>query len=125
MSNLETNIRQLIEAGLADHEKVLHAMRAFHVATIEKMADIVVSTLSGGRRIYLCGNGGSASDAQHIAAELIGRFKCERRAGYIGIRIGRNARVANKVVQDTCLVLDDCGANVHHRSICRRVFQVT
>lgn len=78
MSNLETNIRQLIEAGLADHEKVLHAMRAFHVATIEKMADIVVSTLSGGRRIYLCGNGGSASDAQHIAAELIGRFKCER-----------------------------------------------
>src|SRR3990172_10266561 len=79
MSNLETNIRQLIEAGLADHEKVLHAMRAFHVATIEKMADIVVSTLSGGRRIYLCGNGGSASDAQHIAAELIGPFKCERR----------------------------------------------
>lgn len=93
MSNLETNFRQLIEAGLADHEKVLHAIRASHVATIEKMADTVVSTLSGGRRIYLCGNGGSASDAQHIAAEFIGRFKCERHAGYIGIRLGRNARV--------------------------------
>lgn len=63
MSSLETNVRQLIEDGLIEHEKVLHAIRVSHVATIEKMADMIVSTLSGGRRIYLCGNGGSASDA--------------------------------------------------------------
>ena len=39
----------------------------------------IVETLKNGRKVLLCGNGGSAADAQHIAAELTGRFKKERR----------------------------------------------
>ena len=48
------------------------------IATIEKAADQVKGTLSGGGKILLCGNGGSASDALHIAGELVGRFQRER-----------------------------------------------
>jgi D-sedoheptulose 7-phosphate isomerase len=43
-------------------------------------ADAVVAALRAGRKVLVCGNGGSAADAQHFAAELVGRFERERRA---------------------------------------------
>lgn len=61
-----------------------------HIAVVKSLEDIkddiesasylLSNSLSNGNKIILCGNGGSASDAQHIAAELIGRFKEERKA---------------------------------------------
>jgi D-sedoheptulose 7-phosphate isomerase len=45
---------------------------------VEKMADAVLKSLRAGHRVYLCGNGGSAADAQHLAGEFIGRFTLER-----------------------------------------------
>ncbi len=45
-----------------------------------RAAELCINALAGGRKILLCGNGGSASDAQHIAAELVGRFVADRRA---------------------------------------------
>lgn len=50
------------------------------LASIEKIADAVAGTLSNGGKVLLCGNGGSAADAQHIAAELVGRYEAERAA---------------------------------------------
>lgn len=47
---------------------------------IGQTASLVSETLKGGGKILLCGNGGSASDALHIAGELVGRFQRERRA---------------------------------------------
>lgn len=41
--------------------------------------DLAIKALEGGNKILLCGNGGSAADAQHIAAELVGRYKLERK----------------------------------------------
>lgn len=46
---------------------------------IEEVSKLVVETLQNGNKIMLCGNGGSAADAQHISAELTGRYKTERR----------------------------------------------
>ncbi|MBI4564920.1 MAG: D-sedoheptulose 7-phosphate isomerase [Planctomycetes bacterium] len=46
---------------------------------IERIAGVLIRALKGGRKIVLFGNGGSAADAQHIAAELEGRFERERR----------------------------------------------
>lgn len=46
---------------------------------LEKASKIAVEVLRRGNKILLCGNGGSAADAQHIAAELTGRYKTERR----------------------------------------------
>jgi D-sedoheptulose 7-phosphate isomerase len=56
-------------AALADHEAVLRSI-----------VDHFASCLDAGGTLYLCGNGGSAADAQHVAAEFVGRFLRERRA---------------------------------------------
>lgn len=48
-------------------------------ADIEKVADLLLNAIKEGKKILLFGNGGSAADAQHIAAELSGRYKKERR----------------------------------------------
>ncbi|HVT54943.1 MAG TPA: D-sedoheptulose 7-phosphate isomerase [Xanthobacteraceae bacterium] len=53
---------------------------AAFLVSIEKIADAVAGALSNGGKVLLCGNGGSAADAQHIAAELVGRYEQERSA---------------------------------------------
>ncbi|MCR8679270.1 MULTISPECIES: D-sedoheptulose 7-phosphate isomerase [Campylobacter] len=45
---------------------------------VMKVANIIIDTLKNGNKIIICGNGGSAADAQHFAAELTGRYKSER-----------------------------------------------
>ena len=45
----------------------------------ETIANLLVKTLHAGNKILICGNGGSAADAQHFSAELVGRYKKERR----------------------------------------------
>tara|TARA_Y100000816_G_C25938521_1_gene489488 strand:- start:16 stop:570 length:555 start_codon:yes stop_codon:yes gene_type:complete len=49
------------------------------VNEITKASDQMIETLKSGNKIMFCGNGGSASDAQHLAAELIGRYKKDRK----------------------------------------------
>ena len=49
------------------------------VPHIQKASEQIIATLQHGGKVLLCGNGGSAADAQHIAAELTGRYKSERR----------------------------------------------
>jgi D-sedoheptulose 7-phosphate isomerase len=46
---------------------------------VEQAARLIISSLSAGHKLLLCGNGGSAADSQHIAAELTGRFSADRR----------------------------------------------
>ena len=50
------------------------------VELLERMAARIIACFHAGGRVYLLGNGGSAADAQHIAAELVGRFKKNRKA---------------------------------------------
>ena len=47
---------------------------------LEEIADVLARALRSGHKILLCGNGGSAADSQHIAAEFVGRFKRERQS---------------------------------------------
>ncbi|MDQ3747791.1 MAG: D-sedoheptulose 7-phosphate isomerase [Acidobacteriota bacterium] len=47
---------------------------------IERCGEFIFDTLERGNKILICGNGGSAADAQHIAAEFVGRFETERKA---------------------------------------------
>ncbi len=46
---------------------------------INDSADLIINTLTNGNKILICGNGGSAADAQHIAAEFVGRYESERK----------------------------------------------
>jgi len=65
--------------NIAEHKDLLDRLDHIHVPTC-KAAQFIADRLRSGKRIFLCGNGGSAADAQHMAAELSGRFLRERKA---------------------------------------------
>ena len=69
--------RATVGAALDEHELMCAGVRGM-VADIERAAGMIVESLSHGGQLLLCGNGGSAADAQHIAAEFLGRFLRER-----------------------------------------------
>jgi D-sedoheptulose 7-phosphate isomerase len=64
----------------ADHAKVTARAAQELPEILERVVKAVDECLHGGHKIFACGNGGSAADAQHLVAELIGRFLHERRA---------------------------------------------
>ncbi len=64
---------------ISEHVRAVEAARG-QVGLLERIADRIIACFDDGGRLYLFGNGGSAADAQHIAAELVGRFKKDRRA---------------------------------------------
>lgn len=64
---------------LALHKQILSQLENKGLETTLAAAQLLTDCLRGGGCIYLCGNGGSAADAQHIAAELVGRFVRERK----------------------------------------------
>lgn len=66
---------------------------------LENASTIVVDALKNGNKILLCGNGGSAADAQHIAAELTGRYKTERR-GLPGIALTTDTSALTAIGND-------------------------
>lgn len=70
---------QAIFNELNEHNEVLELIRDEMLPQISKISKILVDTIHSGNKILLFGNGGSAADAQHIAAELSGRYKKERR----------------------------------------------
>ncbi|MGB2551835.1 D-sedoheptulose 7-phosphate isomerase [Campylobacter sp. MOP51] len=72
-------INEMIKKELEEHKKTTEAIFGLQ-DEIKKACEMAVGTLKNGGKILLCGNGGSAGDAQHIAAELSGRYKKERGA---------------------------------------------
>jgi len=73
-------LNDIIEESFADHSKVIELVRGNLLGNIESIAYLLGQTLISGGTIFWCGNGGSAADSQHMAAELVGRFKKNRRA---------------------------------------------
>lgn len=69
---------ELIENSLREHMEVFQTILQNHKNDILEGAETIFKTIENGGKILICGNGGSAADAQHIAAELIGRFETER-----------------------------------------------
>ena len=72
--------RQVIQEAIETHRQMVATFEASAVETIVAAAEMIVQSLRAGGTLYLCGNGGSAADAQHIAGEFVGRFRAERRA---------------------------------------------
>jgi D-sedoheptulose 7-phosphate isomerase len=68
---------ELINKELQEHIEVANKTKLI-LPQVEKSAKQIVESLKNGKKVILFGNGGSAADAQHIAAELTGRYKSER-----------------------------------------------
>ena len=69
-------IKSIISASIEVKTKLLND--ADFVARIHKVSEVIADAFKNGHRLYLCGNGGSAADAQHLAAEFTGRFYSDR-----------------------------------------------
>jgi D-sedoheptulose 7-phosphate isomerase len=69
----------MIQNELQAHKETIENTIESMVPSIREASELIVATLQSGNKVLLCGNGGSAADAQHIAAELTGRYKSERR----------------------------------------------
>ncbi|HIC41403.1 MAG TPA: D-sedoheptulose 7-phosphate isomerase [Piscirickettsiaceae bacterium] len=72
-------MRSIIESEFSEHLKTAQATLEYIAAPLEIAANLCIDTLKNGGKILIFGNGGSAADAQHIAAELVGRYKVERK----------------------------------------------
>jgi len=72
-------MEKIIKDSLRSHNQALDILSK-NQASIEKIASLCVGSLKNKGKIIFMGNGGSAADAQHLAAELVGRFKKERPA---------------------------------------------
>ncbi len=90
-----------IEVILKESMKVTENLcrQTSELEKIEKISHLIVEALKKGKKIVLFGNGGSAADAQHIAAELSGRFKLERQ-GLPTIALTTNTSVLTAIAND-------------------------
>ncbi len=71
-------MRDYILQVLTTHRAMLASFEQHGLASVEAGADLLINAFQNKKRVYLCGNGGSAADAQHIAGELAGRFEMDR-----------------------------------------------
>jgi D-sedoheptulose 7-phosphate isomerase len=78
MGDFEQRVSASIRASIAVKELLLR--NAEVVSVIAKVSELLVDTVDKGNKVLLFGNGGSAADAQHIAAEFVGRFAFDRPA---------------------------------------------
>jgi D-sedoheptulose 7-phosphate isomerase len=87
-----------IAQQLHRHQQVVQALSAL-AEPIQRIGERMVQTLQAGGKLLLCGNGGSAADAQHIAAELVGRF-IRARAGLPAIALTTDTSALTAIAND-------------------------
>ncbi len=76
MNKENKNIQAIIEKSIATKQQIITDKTL--LATLQEISDTIVACYKNGGKVLFCGNGGSAADAQHLAAELSGRFYFDR-----------------------------------------------
>jgi D-sedoheptulose 7-phosphate isomerase len=84
--------------AIAEHLEVIRSIQG-QQELLERIARVMTSALHGGNQILWCGNGGSAGDSQHLAAEIVGRFRRERR-GLPSIALTTDTSILTAVAND-------------------------
>ena len=94
-SESKKQILEVIDA----HERMIADLRETGIEAIGEVAEAIIKSLAQNGTVYLCGNGGSAADAQHIAGELVGRFEHERR-GLPAVALTTDSSVMTSISND-------------------------
>jgi D-sedoheptulose 7-phosphate isomerase len=89
----------LFADGLAALQEALGRLGAEHEAVVYELAEAVLAAWRRGGKLLIAGNGGSAADAQHIAAELVGRY-LQDRPGYAALALTTNTSTLTAVAND-------------------------
>jgi D-sedoheptulose 7-phosphate isomerase len=92
------NTSEIFEHAIEEHLKVIQALHQ-QQPILERIASEMSRAILNGRKILWCGNGGSAADSQHLAAELVGRFLLERR-GLPSIALTTNTSILTAIGND-------------------------
>lgn len=92
---MKNEINNIIKESIAVKESILKN----NIDEIVKITESVIDCFKNGNKIILFGNGGSAADSQHIAAELVGRFQKERR-GLAAIALTTNTSILTAIGND-------------------------
>ncbi|MDP3786666.1 MAG: D-sedoheptulose 7-phosphate isomerase [Candidatus Omnitrophota bacterium] len=92
---MKNKIEEIIEESIAVKKDLVKSQSG----SIEKAAKAMISALKAGGKIVIFGNGGSAADSQHIAAELVGRFLKERK-GLPAIALTTNTSILTAIAND-------------------------
>jgi D-sedoheptulose 7-phosphate isomerase len=95
----ENNMQTIIKNEFKDHLKVTEMAMDSIIDSIEKAAKLCINGLQNGKKILIFGNGGSAADSQHIAAEITGRYKVERK-GLPAIALTTDSSVLTAIGND-------------------------
>jgi len=69
----------MIGNSLSEHLALFETLRSSYEANIAECAELIFQTFQAGKKVLICGNGGSAADAQHIATELVCRYESDRK----------------------------------------------
>lgn len=77
---ISARVNNLLRKSLQEHLETIQQLLQSSLPQIEQSGRLICEALTGGKKILLCGNGGSAADAQHIAAELVGYYENRRRS---------------------------------------------
>lgn len=93
------NSVQYIKQAFADSIRTKQNAAEKLTEPLAQAADIALSSLNDGGKMMICGNGGSAADAQHFAAELVGRFEAERR-GLAAIALTTDTSAITAIAND-------------------------
>jgi D-sedoheptulose 7-phosphate isomerase len=88
----------LVARQLQAHQQAVQALTST-IDHIQRIGERMVSTLQAGGKLLLCGNGGSAAEAQHIAAELVGRFM-HTRTGLSAIALTTDTSALTAIAND-------------------------
>ena len=92
------NAQTIFHKAVTDHLDVIQSI-AGQQELVERIALAMSAALVQGKKILWCGNGGSAADAQHMAAEIVGRFRRERR-GLPSIALTTDTSILTAVAND-------------------------
>lgn len=92
-------MRERIKEILLESIQVKEELLRSRIGDVIEIADLLIECLKKGGKVILFGNGGSAADAQHIAAEFIGRFKKDRSA-LAAISLNTNTSILTALAND-------------------------
>jgi D-sedoheptulose 7-phosphate isomerase len=81
-------------------KSVLETFPQGSVRLLLEMAAVTAEAIERGNAVYTCGNGGSAADAQHIAGELVGRFRRKKLKGYNAVSLTTNSSIVTALAND-------------------------
>jgi D-sedoheptulose 7-phosphate isomerase len=101
MSQLEQILKEetLMKEAFSSHEALTSLTYEHCGSTILRVASYMIDALENGRKVIFMGNGGSAADAQHLAAELVGRFTRERQ-GLAAIALTTDTSILTAIAND-------------------------